>query len=287
MCVSCLSKTHTTDNCHVKRECDKILAGQNASSLNVSASTNSTGQLHHITEDIFEDACVEYVEDSIEDESNDTNEESLNYFSRVTNHYLRLAKTSSQLVSRHPVLFPIIADSGANFHMFRDIEFFTHLSPVTGNVILGDGKTSVPISGVGVIKLCIDGHEMSIPDVRYVPDLAEYIYSLFCHIQQPMHGLHSSFDEGLFIIFLKFRTKAILGKNVIYLEGLPHTAKLDQSMKLSSEISSMSVCRSINQFSEELKLESEKVDNLLATLHQYYTEVKTQRQLHMEAPAGF
>jgi len=49
----------------------------------------------------------------------------------------------------------------------------------------------------------------------------------------------------------------------------------------------MSVCRSINQFSEELKLESEKVDNLLATLHQYYTEVKTHRQLNLEVPAGF
>jgi len=136
--------------------------------LNVSASTNSTGQLHHITEDIFEDACVEYVED-----------------------------------------------------------------------------------------------------------------------QQPKHGLHSSLDEGLFIIFPKFRTKAVLGKNDVYLEGLPHTAKLDQSMKLSSEILSMSVCRSINQFSEELKLESEKVDNLLATLHQYYTEVKTHWQLNLEVPAGF
>ena len=76
----------------------------------------------------------------------------MNYFSRVTNHYLRLIKSSPAGPPRHTVKFPIIADSGANFHMFRDIEFFESLSPVTGNVILGDGKTSVPIQGIGIIK---------------------------------------------------------------------------------------------------------------------------------------
>jgi hypothetical protein len=63
---------------------------------------------------------------------------------------------------RHNVKFPIIADSGANFHMFRDIEFFETLAPVAGNVILGDGKTSVPIQGVGSITLCLDGHIQSL-----------------------------------------------------------------------------------------------------------------------------
>jgi len=286
-CVYHLSKTQTTENCHVKKECDKVLASQSTSSLNASAPNTLTGQLRHLTEDIFEDACVDHVEDSIEDESNDTNEESLNYFSRVTNHYLRLAKNSPQLESRHPVQFPIIADSGANFHMFRDIEFFTQLSPVSGNVILGDGKTSVPISGIGVITLTIDGHEISIPDVRYVPDLAENIYSLFCHIQQPQHGLHSSFDEGLFIMFPMFRTKAILGRNDIYIAGLPHSSVLDPVVHSSFDSRSVPVCCSINHFSEKVKLESAKVDNLLAQLHQYYNEVKTRRQLNLEVPAGF
>jgi hypothetical protein len=49
--------------------------------------------------------------------------------------------------------YPIITDSGANFHMFRDREFFLSLSPATGQVILGDGKTTLPIQGVGTIKL--------------------------------------------------------------------------------------------------------------------------------------
>jgi len=50
---------------------------------------------------------------------------------------------------------------------------------------------------------------------------------------------------------------------------------------------SVPVCRSINHFSNEVKLESAKVDNLLAQLHRYYNEVKTRRQLNLEVPAGF
>jgi hypothetical protein len=37
------------------------------------------------------------------------------------------------------------------------------------------------------------------------------IYSLFLHIQHPGHGLESSFDKGLYIIFPNFKTKAIIG----------------------------------------------------------------------------
>jgi len=41
--------------------------------------------------------------------------------------------------------FPIIIDSGANFHMFKEFEFFKHITPATGKIILGDGKSSIPI----------------------------------------------------------------------------------------------------------------------------------------------
>jgi hypothetical protein len=47
--------------------------------------------------------------------------------------------------------FPIIEDSGANFHMFRDRDFFETLHPASGQVILGDGKTTLPIQGIGTI----------------------------------------------------------------------------------------------------------------------------------------
>ena len=55
--------------------------------------------------------------------------------------------------------------------------------------------------------------------MRYVPDLAESIYSLFLHVQLPGHGLESTFHEGLFINFPDFRSKAIIGKYDIYLDA--------------------------------------------------------------------
>jgi hypothetical protein len=49
--------------------------------------------------------------------------------------------------------YPIIADSGANYHMFRDPVFFDYITPATGSVILGDGKTALDIQGIGTVKL--------------------------------------------------------------------------------------------------------------------------------------
>jgi len=51
-------------------------------------SMSGQGQLRHITEEVYEDALHEDVSDSIVDEGiNDTDQEVLNYFSHVTNHY--------------------------------------------------------------------------------------------------------------------------------------------------------------------------------------------------------
>jgi hypothetical protein len=53
-----------------------------------------------------------------------TNEDDLHYSARMANHYLRLLNTSALLThSHHPMQFPIIADSGANFYMFKEKDF--------------------------------------------------------------------------------------------------------------------------------------------------------------------
>jgi hypothetical protein len=83
--------------------------------------------------------------------------------------------------------FPIIADSGANFHMFCNQEFQS-MTPFSGKAILGDGQTTLNIQGIGTVKLWIGDHIHSIDNVRYRPDLAESIYSLFLHICTPNHG---------------------------------------------------------------------------------------------------
>jgi hypothetical protein len=148
-CLYHLSKTHSTENCFVKKECEKHL--QNKSSTN--SNTTSAGQLCHMTEEIIEDSvnaddsaeCLDCVDDSLH---NDTNEADLLYFAPVTNHYLCLARkipADESVQVCHKMLFLIIADSGANFHMFRERQFFDTLSPTTGTVILSDGKTSLNI----------------------------------------------------------------------------------------------------------------------------------------------
>jgi len=72
--------------------------------------------------------------------------------------------------------FPIITDSGANFHMFHYQEFFEPMTPFSDKVILGDGQTTLNIQGLGTVKLWIGDH------------LAESIYSLLLHIRTPNHG---------------------------------------------------------------------------------------------------
>jgi hypothetical protein len=72
--------------------------------------------------------------------------------------------------------YPIIADSGTNFHMFCALEFFESMTPMSGKVILGDGKTSLDIKGLRTVKMQFGYNILSVENVRCVPDLAESIY---------------------------------------------------------------------------------------------------------------
>jgi len=117
--------------------------------------------------------------------------------------------------------FPIIIDSGANFHMFKEFEFFKHITPATGKIILGDGKSSIPIQGVGTVECKIGNHSLIIENIRYVLELSESVYSLFVHTQLPNHGVYSSYEDGLFLQFPDFRTKAVIGSDELYLDALP------------------------------------------------------------------
>jgi hypothetical protein len=145
----------------------------------------------HIVDD--NDDCVTSID-------NDTNEADLLYFVRVSNHYLHLVNNySSSSSPRHTMQFPVIADSGANYHMFKEREFFESLTPATGSVFLGDGKTSLEIKGIGRVKCYVGNNILTLDNVRFIPDLGESIYSLFVHIQEPGRSINSSFTEGLYI----------------------------------------------------------------------------------------
>jgi hypothetical protein len=188
----------------------------------------------------------------------------------VTNHYLCLVKAapSKTLPLCHQLKYPVIADSGANFYMFKEKESFESLVPAIGSVILGDGTTRLPIHGVGTVKCFIGDQLLILDNVRYVPSLSDSIYSLFL-LKQPNHGLESSFERGLFLIFPKFKTQAIIGHNNIYLDATPYplsTANSFTDTSLSLLDTSMTVCRHIKQFQEVLEKESHSIDSLLQHL---------------------
>lgn len=69
---------------------------------------------------MFEDAVDQDVVEDTKVSPNDTNQDDIHYFARLANNHLCLAKTSTDLAghSRHTMKYPVIADSGANFHMF-------------------------------------------------------------------------------------------------------------------------------------------------------------------------
>jgi len=287
-CLYHLTKSHPTCDCYIKKECDKLLAtersnGSNTSSSNSQSGTN--GQLRNITELVDEDTPVD--EDDIIDtmlDSNDTNEEELFYFTRIKNHYLHLVKSSSS--SRHSMDYPIIVDSGANYHMFREKEFFTSLVPTQGKVVLGDGKTTLDIHGIGQIKCMIGPNTLIIDNVRHVPDLAQSIYSLFLHIKQQQHGIQSSFDDGLHLKFPTFTTKTIVGSADIYLDAVPHPDNHGVSEE-SSIYSDNAHHTCHHTIIHQSNVEPSKDDNLLQSIRQYYAEIKTKQQLNLNLPAGF
>jgi hypothetical protein len=148
----------------VKKECDKLLAEKKESGS--SSATTGSGSLRHLTEEAFKDAVMDYsVIDSVDIASNDTSNDILAYFSRMSNHYLRLAKASPHL-PRHPMKYPIIADSGANYHMIKEKDFFSSLQPTSGSVLLGDGKSVINIEGVGTVKFYLGSHLVTLSNVR-------------------------------------------------------------------------------------------------------------------------
>jgi hypothetical protein len=269
-CIYHLSKTHPTEKCSVKKECDRILAAMQNTTNSPGNSPVSTGQLRHITEDTNIESVVEEASVVDFDIGNDTNEEALLYFDRISKHYLRLVKSSSDIssISRHDRSFPVIADSGANYHMFRDKAIFTTLTPASGNVILGDGTTSVSIQGVGTVKCKVWSNILTLHNVRYIPGLSESMYGLFQHIKTPDHGLDSTYDNGLYLKFPTFQTKALIGSDDIYLDMLPISPttppRQDDSSCLSSTVPVS--CHHITELCSNMSTTAKMHKNILQDL---------------------
>jgi hypothetical protein len=87
-CIFHLSKTHSTSACFIKKECNRSVK-ENVGQLSQSKDTITSGNLHHITDEkVIEDIMEESFVDSLEHSANDTNDDVLAYFTRMSNHYL-------------------------------------------------------------------------------------------------------------------------------------------------------------------------------------------------------
>lgn len=117
----------------------------------------------------------------------------------------------------------------------------------------------------------IDNTYVTILNVHYVPTLGESVYSLLTHIKQKDHGLHSISDQGLFLLFPTFKTKAIIGAHDIYLNAFPSKSDATSSDFQPLDISSTSL--GVTQLQKGIDLEIRKLDNLLVDLHKYYNSV--------------
>lgn len=105
--------------------------------------------------------------------------------------------------------------------MFKKKIFYTCHS-ASGKVLLDFGNTALSNQDIGAIHCKVGDDVWSIGNAQYIPDLAESTYSIFLQIWSPGHGMHYSFviDEGLFILFVLFKTKAILSTDDIYLDSV-------------------------------------------------------------------
>lgn len=252
------------------KKCEKLIAEQHSKTSSPPPAP-LMGCLRHIQDDIFEDVVDDSTPEIVQ-ESNDTNDELLHYFACVTNHYLHLvtSQSSSSMSIQHNMQYPVIADSGANFHMFQELDFFTSLAPAKGQVILGDGQTCLPIHGIGTVTCTFGNYTLCMDNVWYVPGLSESIYSLFSHFQSPSHSVHSSFDDGHYVIFPTFTVKAVLGESDIYLDmALSTMTKCSSPVPDQSSNSTDSFCRDIKQFTEEVTKETKYLDNLLVSHRNY------------------
>jgi len=135
----------------------------------------------------------------------------------------------------------VLSDKSESKSDWPDRSFFETLQPASGTVLLGDGVTTLSIQGVGSVRCKVGPNVLHIRNVQFIPDLSESIYSLFQHIQTKEHGLESSYDDGLFIIFPSFRMKAIIGTDDIYLDFLPDTDSTVDSSSTSTSINSPSL----------------------------------------------
>ena len=114
---------------------------------------------------------------------------------------------------RRPTDFPmVIANSGANRSMVNELAFFqSDISPPPPSaVVLLADNSSIPVLGIGTAS-CTDGtNSFTLPNVLYVPQLTDSLYSLQEHWRTPGHDVRKTSEDNLELVFPTFTTPLTL-----------------------------------------------------------------------------
>ena len=138
-----------------------------------------------------------------------SNNENTTPYTNVTNISALTVLPSLEPTNAYPM---VIADSGANRTMVNEIDFFQdNLSPPPPSaVVLLADNSSIPVLGIGTAS-CTDGtNSFTLPNVLYVPQLTDSLYSLQEHWRTPGHDVRKTSEDNLELVFPTFTTPLTL-----------------------------------------------------------------------------
>ena len=137
--------------------------------------------------------------DQSEDDSVTANDiEHINNYNYDADYYPRILHNRTHS-SCHSYTTTFVVDSGATDHMCNDRQLFTSIheypSPPNRFVKLGDGKTKIPIRGIGTIQYEVNNKIIILHNTLFVPDLDVSLYSIKQHMS--IQGCYEHSENGI------------------------------------------------------------------------------------------
>lgn len=184
-CAYCFSDDHLWKNCN------RIQGAKNAySRANPQGSTQNTTPTprppantpaRRVT--VPEEQTVIELNNPTTNNNNNENVEDYPSLLTLSNVVARVAKPIPYSTTTSSSL-KMILDSGTTDHMSGNKSLFVQYYPAKNKkfVLLGDGSTTIPISGKGTIDYIVDSHRIILHNVYYVPQLEDTLYSIKQHI---------------------------------------------------------------------------------------------------------
>ena len=130
-------------------------------------------------------------------------------FSRTVKHVKNFSICYNSLI--------ITLDSGTTLTMSGNITIFvksSSFSSALNSVILGDGKTLIPVQGIGTIDFIVKGKCIILYDVLYVPRLDDTLLSI--KTQMKFFGYHFTADNNkMILIYHQLSLEAYIEDEVI------------------------------------------------------------------------